>query len=155
MRKSLNQLLCDCRSKMMLKKSKGTGRPYGYWTMKNKSRLLDEPPAIKSRPIISHFIHSGRPVLKRMARALSILVDMASTAVRSSKPNHVPMCRFHDGCQKWLHQLVLRKGIAGCAEFDVEDCFLNSPRELVLKALDFWMRFQILTHTPAALFCYQ
>ena len=33
MRKSLNQLLCDCRSKMMVKKSKGTGRPYGYWTI--------------------------------------------------------------------------------------------------------------------------
>ena len=140
--KSLSQLLCDCRSKMVLRKAKGSGRPYGYWTIKNKSRLSDEVPLIKFRPIISHFIHPGRPVLRKVARALAILVDLASTAVRGSKPNHVPMWRLHEGCQRWIQQLVVRKDITGCAEFDVEDCFLNTPRELVLKALNFWMRFQ-------------
>ena len=31
---------------------------------------------------------------------------------------------------------------SGCAEFDVEDCFLNTPREMVMEALTFWMSYQ-------------
>ena len=140
--KSLKLLLCDYGSKLTLRKAKGTGRPYGYWTLKNKSLLLREPPIIKLRPIISHFIHPGRPLLRKIARALAILVDLASCAVRGHRANHVPMWRLHEGCRKWVEQLVARKDVVGCAESDVEDCFLNTPRELVLKALDFWMHFQ-------------
>ena len=151
--KSLKLLLCDCGSKLALSKTKGTGRPYGYWTMKNKSLLLCEPPVIKLRPIISHFIHPGRLVLRKIARALAILVDLASSAVRGHRTNHVPMWRLHEGCRKWVEQLVSRKDVVGCAEFDVEDCFLNTPRELVLKALDFWMHFQFFANTPTTLLC--
>ena len=34
-------------SKLPLRKMKGTGRPYGYWTVKNKSLLFSVPPLVK------------------------------------------------------------------------------------------------------------
>ena len=28
------------------------------------------------------------------------------------------------------------------AEFDVEDCFLNTPRQMIMEALNFWQSYQ-------------
>ena len=103
---SLKSVLRDCGSKLPLRKMKGTGRPYGYWTVKNKSLLFSVPPLVKFRPIISHWVHPGRPLLRKVARALAILVDLASAAVRGAKSHHVPMWRLHEGSRKWIEELL-------------------------------------------------
>ena len=36
-------------------------------------------------------------------------------------------------------QLLMCKKMAAMAAFDVEDCFLNTPRGLVIPALNFWL----------------
>ena len=117
-------------------------RPRGYFTIKQKSILLQTPAVIKVRPIISHFLHPCRPILRRVARALSILVSLATQAVRGSKPAHLPIWRMHQGVQHWLRLLSKKDGHVQLLEFDVEDCFLNTPRELVIPALRYWLDFE-------------
>ena len=141
-RNTLKAALADTGSKLSLRKSKDSGRPYGYWTLKNKSRLSGERMLIKVRPIISHFFHPGRHVLHKVGRALSILVDMATNAVQGIRPAHVAMWRLHEGSRRWIEQLVRAHSTTGCAEFDVEDCFLNTPREMVMDALNYWLSYQ-------------
>ena len=107
-----------------------------------KSRLSGERMLIKVRPIISHFFHPGRHVLHKVGRALSILVDMATNAVQGLRPAHVAMWRLHDGSRRWIEQLVRAYSTNGCVEFDVEDCFLNTRREMVMDALSYWLSYQ-------------
>ena len=52
------------------------------------------------------------------------------------------MWRLHEGSRKWIEELLRARDVVGCAEYDVEDCFLNTPRELVLDALKFWISYQ-------------
>ena len=95
--------------------------------------------------------HPGRSILTRVGRALSILVTEASAAVRSRVPQHTPMWKLHEGSKLWVGTLAARPAVRSCAEFDVEDCYLNTTREMVLPALDFWLR----TDTAAAVFRHQ
>ena len=115
-------------------------RPKGYFTTKQKSLLLRVPPLIKVRPIISHFLHPCRSVLRRVARALSILVALA-TSVREINRGHIPIWRMHQGTHIWLQAIATSRCGAELVEFDVEDCFLNTPRDLVVPALRFWMEY--------------
>jgi hypothetical protein len=61
--------------------------------------------------------------------------------VKQRYPLHTPMWRLHEGSLAWVTLLCSRDDVVGCAEFDVEDCFLNTPRQLVLQALDYWLNF--------------
>ena len=143
-RNLLKSVLTDTRSKLPLRKSKDSGRPYAYWTLKNKSRLLGELVLVSkwSKCVRScRTIFSGHPVLHKVGRALSILVDMATNAVQGLRTTHVAMWRLHEGSRRW-EQLVQKPGTKGCAEFDVEDCFLNTPHQVVMEALNFWQSYQ-------------
>ena len=93
---------------------------------------------VKVRPIISHCAHPLRHALRRVARALAILVAEAREVVKQKLPSHLPIWQLHSGIKEWL-QLLSNNG-AGWeyAEYDVADCFLNTPRELVMQALHYW-----------------
>jgi hypothetical protein len=49
------------------------------------------------------------------------------------------MWQLHSGSAEWLKRLAATKGYWGCEEYDVADCFLNTPREAVLGAIRFWL----------------
>ena len=111
-------------------------------TIKQKSLLLQASAVIKLRPIISHFLHPCKVFLRRVARALSILASLAAHVVHETKGTHLPIWRMHQGTHQWLKMLTTQSELTHLAEFDVEDCFLNTPRELVVLALRFWIDFQ-------------
>ena len=124
-----------------VREPKQASRPRGYWTIKQKSMLLSDPPVVKVRPIISHSRHPCRAILKRVGRALSVLVCLASQAVQETNRLHVPMWKLHEGSRQWIERLRDRPQTAEIVEFDVEDCFLNTPRSLVTRAHSFWVSF--------------
>ena len=49
---------------------------------------------------------------------------------------------MHEGVREWL-RLLFSLGASELVEFDVEDCFLNTPREAVLPALDYWLQHAV------------
>ena len=116
-------------------------RPCGYWTVKQKSTLMSVPPVVKFRPIVAHSRHPCRPFLRRVGRSLSLLVQLASGVVSGSKPWHTAIWQMHQGVHGWLAKLPQHPGLCELLEFDVEDCFLNTPRPLVLQALTYWMGY--------------
>ena len=138
---SLRSVLCQTCSSLRVRPGPRSGMPYAYWTIKNKSALAATAPRIKVRPIVSHCCHPCRSVLSIAGRALALLVEVATAAVQHMYPLHIPMWRLHAGSLAWVTLLCSRADIVGCAEFDVEDCFLNTPRQMVLQALDFWLGF--------------
>ena len=121
--------------------TKNSSRPSDYFTVKQKSLLQQTPQVIKMRPIISHFLHPCRSILRRVARALTILVSLATKVVRDTRDTHIPIWRMHQGTHQWLEAISESSGNSQLAEFDVEDCFLNTPREMVVPALQFWMDY--------------
>ena len=111
---------------------------YGYWLIKQKTRLaVGENP--KLRPIISHCRHPCRNALARVGRALALLVEKSIEVVQEARPRHTPMWGLHKGSSQWCQQLLQAPEVSCLAEFDVADCFLNTPREAVLGALGFWL----------------
>ena len=58
---------------------------------------------------------------------------------------------MHQGTHHWL-TLLAKGGTTQLVEFDVEDCFLNTPRELVIPALRFWTNFPFKRGRSAKLF---
>ena len=114
-------------------------RPYGYWVVKQKSRLREggEPRLL---PIISHCRHPCRSALARVGRALALLAERAVAAVQTARPHHTPMWGLHKGTRTWCEQLQRAPATMTLAEFDVTDCFLNTPRELVQLALKYWLQ---------------
>ena len=76
-------------------------------------------------------------MLSKGGRCLSLLVEVAIQAVQQKRPLHTPMWQLHKGSVEWLSKLRTSADLVACAEFDVEDCFLNTTRQLVLPALDF------------------
>ena len=48
---------------------------------------------------------------------------------------------MHAGAQDWLAMLSEQRTATHLVEYDVEDCFLNTPRELVMPALQLWLNF--------------
>ena len=96
-------------------------------------------PNIKVRPIVSYCLHPLRVAFRRIARALAVLVTDARKVVMEKRPTHLPMWQLHSGSAEWLQRLVATRGGWGLEEFDVSDCFLNTPRGSVLAAVKFWM----------------
>ena len=138
---SLQSLLKETGSSLKVRAGPRAGAPYAYWTIKNRSMLSAEVPRVKVRPIISHCCHPCRSVLSVAGRALALTVEVATVVVERKHPLHTPMWKLHAGSLAWVSLLSSRTDLVGCAEFDVEDCFLNTPRQLVLDALDFWLQF--------------
>ena len=138
--------------RIRIRKSSTAARPRGYFTIKQKSLLLQMPAVIKFRPIISHFFHPCKAFLRRIARALSILASLAAHAVHEVNCTHLPIWRMHQGARQWLKMLSKESGLTHLAEFDVEDCFLNTPRELVVPALRFWLDYQFKRGRSARFF---
>ena len=52
----------------------------------------------------------------------------------------------------WLQKLSQRLSCSLLLEFDVEDCFLNTPRVLVLQALQYWASFSYRRRRGIAVF---
>ena len=59
---------------------------------------------------------------------------------------------MHQGTHQWLELLATKSGLGQLVEFDVEDCFLNTPRELVIPALRFWVDFHFKRGRSARFF---
>ena len=119
----------------------GSDRPQCYWTVKQKSLISSvAEPVVKLRPIVTHCRHPLRVALKRVARALAVLVTEARELVLQRRPAHLPMWQLHAGSAEWLKRVSPTKGWWGCEEYDVADCFLNTPREAVLEAVGYWLR---------------
>ena len=49
------------------------------------------------------------------------------------------MWQLHSGSAEWLGRVATTRGWWGCDEYDVADCFLNTPRDAVLDAITFWL----------------
>ena len=64
---------------------------------------------------------------------------MALEMVRARRPLHIPMWRLHTGSRDWLCSIASHKDIVEVGEWDVEDCFLNTPREEVTGSAEFWL----------------
>lgn len=119
----------------------GAARPQSYFTVKQKSLITSAAtaPVVKVRPLITYSRHPLKAAMARIARCLSLLVIDARRLVIASRPHHLPMWQLHSGSAEWLQRLASTKGWWGLDEYDVADCFLNTPREQVLKALNFWL----------------
>ena len=50
------------------------------------------------------------------------------------------MWKLQAGSAEWLRRGISTKGWWDCEEYDVADCFLNTPREAVLEAVGYWLR---------------
>ena len=73
---------------------------------------------------------------------LSLLVEAAIPHVYATQQFHTPMWRLHKGTAAWLRSLARQNGIRPIqqlTEYDVVDCFLNMPRNLVLQAPHYWL----------------
>ena len=109
--------------------TKNSSRPSDYFTVKQKSLLQQTPQVIKMRPIISHLLHPCRSILRKVARALTILVSLATKVVRDTRDTHIPIWRMHQGTHQWLEAISESSDNSQLAEFDVEDCFLYTTRD--------------------------
>jgi len=115
-------------------------RPWSYFTVKQKSLIHSvSKPVVKLRPIVSHAVHPLRTALRRVSRALALLVTDARKLVIEARSSHLPMWQLHSGSVEWLGKLDVTRGWWGLVEFDVADCFLNTPRDAVLAAVEFWL----------------
>ena len=119
----------------------GSDRPRCYWTVKQKSVISSAAePIVKLRPIVTHCKHPLRIALKRVARALALLVTEAGELVLQRRTEHLPMWQLDAGSAEWLKRVSPTKWWWGCEEYDVADCFLNTPREAVLEAVGYWLQ---------------
>ena len=116
-----------------------SSRPQSYWTVKQKSLISSVAvPVVKVRPLMTHCKHL-RTALRRVARALAVLATEARKVVLEHLPNHLPMWQLHSGSAEWMQRLAVTKEWWGCEEYDVADCFLNTPPDAVLAAVEFWL----------------
>ena len=122
------------------KPSGALSRPRSYFTVKQKSLIESViEPLVKLRPLVTHSVHPMRIALGRLARAASLLVCAARLLVMARCPSHLPMWQLHSGSREWLERISGTTGWWGCDEYDVADCFLNTPRHEVLDAARFWL----------------
>ena len=93
-------------------------------------------PVVKLRPIVMACWHPLRTSLRRIARALAVLVTDARKLLLQHQPNNLPLWQLHAGTAEWMKQLgPVNRGWCGLEEFDVADCFLNTPLEAALAAV--------------------
>ena len=118
---------------------KGASAPFGSWSIKQKSKLQSAPMTIKLRPIIRHHLHPNAPILGRVARAVSLIVKYARTQVQQRIPTHHPLWELHSGSRDFLIALRRTHNPAAIIEYDVEDCFLNTPQQRVRPAAEYWI----------------
>ena len=141
-RDSFSVAVAGCNAWFGRKPSGRNGRPQSYWTVKQKSVINSAATVAdivaKLRPLIAHSCHPNRIPLRRIARALSILVCEARALVMVRRPSHLPMWQLHSGSREWLQRIGATLGWWGCDEYDVADCFLNTPRDEVLDSIRFW-----------------
>ena len=76
----------------------------------------------------------------------------ATKVVRDQRPDHLPVWKMHCGSLEWLNLLSRQRELTHLIEYDVEDCFLNTPRGLVVPALDFWLSFDFQRRRTARYF---
>ena len=74
-----------------------------------------------------------------MARAISLLVKHAKSVVRSKMALHHPLWELHAGTCEFLHSLNVVRNATSVLEYDVEDCFLNTPQAKVRPAVEYWL----------------
>ena len=121
-----------------------------YWTTKQRSRLSGQTFLRKVPPILAHSCHPCRPFLRRIERAVSLLVHLAAQMVKDRRRAHVPTWQLHSGCRDWLALLTSSSPKHAIAEYDVEGCFLNTSESEVLLAVQFWLE-SILRRTRGQL----
>ena len=115
-------------------------RPQSYWTVKQKSLSeSSQQPVAKVRPLVMHSVHPLRISLGRVARAASVLVCEVRLLVMKRRSSHLPMWQMHSGSKEWLQRISSTINWWGCDEYDVNDCFLNTPRHEVLDSARFWL----------------
>ena len=85
--------------------------------MKQKSLISSAAePVVKLGPIVTHCRHPLRVALKRVARALAVLVTEARELVLQNRPHHLPMWQLHSGSSEWLQRLGPTGEWWGCEE---------------------------------------
>ena len=98
---------------------------------------------VKLCPLIAHDKHPARLGLKRIARALALLVETVIPFVKEKRRQHTTMWRLHTGTLSLLLavQLSISSGarIESLVELDVANCFLNTLRPSAIPALVFWL----------------
>ena len=62
----------------------------------------------------------------------------ARELVKRKRPEHIPIWQLHAGTKEWIERLTGTSHYWGCIEYDVADCFLNTPRGADLEAIEFW-----------------
>ena len=75
----------------------------------------------------------------------------AVKVVCTGRPHHSPVWKMHSGSQDWAKALSAQQNLAHLIEYDVEDCFLNIPREVVLPTLEFWLNFEFKRRRAVAI----
>ena len=94
----------------------------------------------KIHPIIARNRHPCRAILRQVGRALSLLKP--HVLFGNIIPTIFPSGRCTLSAQEWLGTAIqrLHRPHTHIVEYDGEDCFLNTPRHLVLPALQFlWL----------------
>ena len=79
---------------------KQCNRPFGHFTVKQKCMIHSAPLCIenvKLRPLIAHRKHPLRAALRRVWRALSLIVENSIPFVQRIRPCHTPMWRLNSG----------------------------------------------------------
>ena len=94
---------------------------------------------VKVRPIVQHHRHPCIRFVRRVARAISLLVRHAIGVVRQAYPRHCPIWGLHSATKEWLSVLCRYGPASSIIEYDVEDCFLNTPQDQAFPALAFWL----------------
>ena len=112
------------------RKPKCAGPPFANWTIKRKSKTAATAVIIKWRPILRHHLHPCFPLLRRVARAMSLLGKYGGSVVRSRMPLHHPPKELHAGTE-FLHSLNAISTAMSVLVYDIEDCFLNTPQSTV------------------------
>ena len=108
------------------RKSYTSARPFGHFTLKQKSLLCASPPIVVSdcTSSASTAVCSTPGCSSTFAPGSACPTSYASTV---SQPH--PHIKLHQGPATWLKTVSShRSGMRFFAEWDASDCFLNTPR---------------------------
>ena len=105
--------------------SRDGSRPWSYFTVKQNS--------------LFHSVKEPLIKVSRLSRVLALLVLDARRMVMEARASHLPMWQLHSGSAEWFERIGTTAGWWGLLEFVVADCFLNTPCEAVIAAVEFWL----------------